>query len=62
MAPLAAGIAKEEAPHGGHAGLLRFLIRGTVMAGDAHHLVGIRIPAYGKMTALYQDAGRIGQL
>jgi len=53
VAPLSAGIAKEEAPHGGHTGLLRFLIRGTVMAGDAHH--GILIPAYGKMIALYQD-------
>ena len=30
-------------------GALRFL-GGTVMAGESHHVVGVVVPAYGKMT------------
>jgi hypothetical protein len=32
------------------------------MAGDAHHMVGVLIPAYGKMTALYSRASLFRRL
>jgi hypothetical protein len=45
-------IRKKKPRTGGCAGLLRFLLGGTVMGRDAHHMIGILIVAYVKMTAL----------